>query len=319
MQKYIKKGETFKKENIEGLFYQAFLNTPVVTINNSVIMDLWQKKKVNNEDIQIIDFIFQSSICTKSQLEKFAKIKDISKIDDRLAKLSENLIINYFILTDERKFKAAFPADAERYYCMHVGGSVLLEQLGNYKAVCFEPGKVIQGAGKVIRHCAVTEISLLLLKAKGVDVEITPSPFFTVSTPGIAPRMLKSMSSYWLSFEGSSEHRTLILDTVFQDDRNFDMYDMLANYSQFLSSQLWKKYYGPLKKPPLLLIVVHSEETALKCANQFNVISKGRFNNYMFVTTESLSNIKDIPPYFSCLKYDPESQSLVPFNHYLFS
>lgn len=319
MKNYIKTGESLLNENIEGRFYQSFLNAPIVTVNESVIMEMWETRRIDDKDLEILEFLYQVSVCTKTQLEKFAKLKGISNLEKKLIKLSENLIINYFIFSDDRKFKGIFPSDAERYYCLHVGGAVLLNHLVEHRPIIFECGNVLSGSGKVIRQVATTEISLLLLSAKGTDVEITPSPFFTISTPGVLPRMVKSLASYWLNFEGSDENRVIILDAFFKTEKNFVKYDSLTNYSQLLVTQLWKKYYGSLKNSPLLFIIVQSEDVALECASQFNIISKGKFNNFMFVTTDSLIEIKDTPPYFSCLKYEPETKSLVPFNHYLFS
>lgn len=314
---YIKKNETLKEENLGVNLYQAFLRKPLINTNRSVIMELIENRKVDVLDVELLKFVYSVSTCSMVQLEKFAQMKGIKNLDARLPILLDNLLLNCFILVDDPKYKGAFPPDAETYFCIHSGGKQMLEKLSDIKLIDWESADQYFSFKKVIKLCAVAEITLRVMNMK-VKTEVTPFPRFRVSVQNTSGKSLSALSTYRIVL-GDDEEENVIVDTFFDSDNKFVCTENISLYSQLLATNTWKKYYGKVKNVPILFIITLTKESALDYAKTLNALSKGKSKRYMFITLDSISKASDTPPYFKCLKLDPDSMELVEFEHYLFS
>ena len=315
---YIKKGELYNGGEYDK-FKQHFFTAIDRIASMPMVMNKVASGIITSEDVDLVKFLYTVGCCTEEQLYHYAALNNIQDVKSRLDRMIFNLIINKFVCTDENR-TVSYPADACVFYCMHSGGQILLEQMADeIRVVDWNSGKCVMGARKLIKTCAIAEISLRVLCTTGVRTEVTPYPsavLFDKRTKEV--RHMSSLASYRYVFPDGTDD-ILLLDALFTYNHRYDVKQAIDTYVSFLTTGHWKKFYGKMEEAPKLLILVEDVENAEKIGEEFATVLKDKEVNIYFLPIKDLVNISDEPPYFPLLAYDSNEQRAVRKDCYFFS
>lgn len=296
-------------------YTQIFKQKPFITTNLTVMMELIYSGQVSPTDIKLLEFIYDSSFCTHDQVCRYADTLGISNVEDRLDFLISKVIINSFILCSD-KHHGKFPSDAAVFYTLHYGGYQILESESSQNCLIWEQGYQIRGFKMIIKHCLITEITLIVKSMSGIRTEVTADPKFKIYDNG-EHKLLSALATYRFEYPDNTDEY-LLVDTMIDTDKRFNRNEYINLYSCFLSSNYWKRFYGNMSEPPTLMIITTDATTALDISRVM-VVSARKYESFMFLTIDELSHASAEPPFFKCLQYDRENDCMVDFCHYLFS
>ena len=287
-------------------FEQAFFRNPFLTTDLSRTVALKTKGLIDNTDIKILSYIYETKFCTKSQLKRFADYSGIEEDDlnARLEVMFSNTIINKFGFVDEENYKGKLPDDIKVFYCLHDGGKHLLDNFSGEDYINWEAGMVVCHSKIVTKTLISSELYTQFLLASSPLVFHTRRPLYTIKSD-----RFWGGDDYCLS-KGETPYY-YICDTFLASEKANTVRNKLRSYESVFSSQIWKRYYVDGGQAPVLIFVTDDDTSAGALAGQIKTYF--RFPNGYLITTKSrlLSGV-NTPGAF--LYYNKEQDCLNPTN-----
>jgi len=305
--KYIKKGTPFIA--YPNGMHQIFLHNPKMQINKENTISLYVEKKVNDNDLKLIDFIWKAGFCVKEHIHRFALSHDIEYLDNALKILFENHLINKFYLCESKDVSNSVPADAEIIYCLAEGGRQLIENFCD-DYISWGVNKIAMSSNVISKTLIDTELHLdIIYNTKQYKVEHDKMPSYYVSQKNIT-----LSSHYRFALENGNFY--LITDVIRSTDDILKIRPRLQLINSLLGKQLWRRYYPDTQAVPMLILIVETDEHAYQIAQEIIQTTEIRPENFRITTNDRMK--RGISNADSFLEYDKDSEALYPTSIALF-
>lgn len=304
---YVKSGTPFM--SYPNKLRQVFLHNPKTQINKANTIALYVEEKIDDADIEIIEFIWKAAFSTKEQIHRFALANNIEYFDERMKKLFENHLFHKFYLCDDRHPAVKAPADAEMIYCLSEGGKQIIE---NYcdDFIIWGLNDISMTSNMIAKSLVDTELWLdITYGTNNLEVmEYSKHPIYYLTQKFIIS------SHYRFKLQDGSYY--MLVDIIRSQDEMLKIRPRLRQMHSLLAKQTWRKYYPDTNAVPMLIIVTETDAHAYQIAQEIAQTTDISADNYRLTTSERLrSGINNDD---SFLVYNKEEDALFPTSIGLF-
>lgn len=297
--KYVKEENTL---NIPEDFEQSFFKSPYITTDLTATVMLKSKGIVDNVDIKILYFLYETKFCTKDQIRRWAKYEGIEddELFDRLNMMFSNTIINKFGFVDEKNYKGQLPPDIKVFYCLHDGGKHLLDNFSGDDFIDWQAGYNVTHTKNVIKALVSAELYTQLYTSGAELVFHTRRPLFIIHVD-------RFFGGDTFCIRKDNETHYYICDTFLSSDRTSLVRNKLLNYESVVTTKIWRRNYRDYGTTPHLIFVTDDDNSAAILAGE---IGELKCNDFLVSTKDRL--LSGIGTNGSFLAFNKESNELYP-------
>ena len=313
-EKYIKVTNKIGERNRKTYFYEIFSSDNFAVIPKTPIMELKQSGDIDDVDVDMIDFVYRSRFCSKSQLERYCKYKGYENVENRIWNLLGSGIINSFFLSRINPRNAAVhkPADAKTFYCLKIGGKYILEEFSDRRFVDWEAGNNITQIKNIENQEIFNEILLDIMTS---GVKITNS--WMHPEYSLREKRGKPLGHLGITRTTEKEKEYLIFDVIRMEDNPDDVQRKILLWEEYLvKNKSWMKIFGASKKLPTLVLITDNDESAMSLARSIG--DSTQLNILLLTTFDRIEN-KKLNDVGKFLKYNRDDKTLYEVSYNLFS
>lgn len=262
------------KNNYEGFVFdsnlsQAFTNKPTTLVDEKNIIKLRSEKHITDSDMEIVKFLFNYRFVTSkilvTYLKKFNKTEEDIKKD--LSRLTKHRIVNSFALIDGSNFgsgvRPEIPYDALMFYCLDIGGRVLIGHFHNADTTGWYTTENMRGPEKVGKDLVTNQFLVQLINNcnffENDDNYFKLCPMFSLKKTRVVPNF-----EMRISVEG--EFKYYVGDIVRRYEFPKDFRDHLTKLDSIMVTNAWRKYFYDIDKPPTIFFICEDDSHALEVA-----------------------------------------------------
>jgi len=301
---YLKPGDIIPN-NLKQVFFYTI--SPYQKGSTHAVLNLLQKGKLSEDDLNIIRFLYENRVATLSLLGMQFPNISANKLQEHLEAMIPDRFINQFMLVDSTEKEHVFQKDALTFYTIDWNAVTLLSMLGNEEqARNWSASQLLMSSDKV-RKCLIAIEYKILIEKKLQSKTLSYHSF-----PVYVWDKRKTIIPYgeMILSDGKKQHSYIIdvfthYDFFLGDATGIS--EKLLRYSQFLGTT--SKFY--FAEEPVLIGLCDDIPTVQRAASLMN--SMGLMT--CRVTTLELAE-KDLET--SLVRYDAE-KGLVRTRNMLFS
>lgn len=299
---YIRQGTPFSSYAKKAKLKQCFLHSPRQEINVDNIIALYVDRKIDDDDLKLVEFIWRAEFSVMEQINRFALANNIEHVNERINHLFNTFILNKFFLYVPSGEKGKAPGDAEMIHCLTEGGKALIENyideyiVWNLHNLSVSPNIVSK---------ALIDTELMLDIKYGTSIKkmyYQKRPRFYLGKDEVF-----ALNSHYL-FDIEGKHFYMVTDVIGSTENSLRLRPRLKEIGMVFETQIWRKYYTDTSQTPLLLFVVDTDEDAEVLAKELTTITRILPENYRITTSERMK--KGIGTDESFIMYDKNTETL---------
>lgn len=303
---YLKKGEW----PIPVRMVQMFQYAPSATtsVSERKLAELYAKAIINNDDIEIVKFLYKFAMATPSQIMKALRLEDEEYLKQRMSKLIQYRVLNRFIFIDG--VETVIPSDALVVYTVDAGGALLLKHF-SMEEDCdnWRIDEILMSAVKVTKRLMVVDFYLRLREECPTRLRFFQiEPILSVNKVKVIPRFV-----FALEVDGVKKYfvgDVAVEEELMTPDGN-KMVNKIARFETLLSTSGWKKYFDD-EVEPVLIMISDIDNASLRLAK---AISATEIKQCRYTTAERIQ--KPLGEMGAFLKFD--TNELKPVRATIFS
>lgn len=299
---YIKHGTPFTSYSKRGKLNQCFLHNPKQVINVNNITALYLDHKIDDNDLELLRFIWQAQFSVQEQINRYSLAHNIGYVQERLENLFKNHIIHKFFLYSSDSEKGQLPGDAEIYFCLAEGGRHLIASyIDEY--IVWNLSNISLSGSMIARSLIDTELWLdVMFGAENLEVmEYQKAPRFYVNKDDIVLN-----SNYLFKVEGRNYY--MVTDVIGSTNEMLRLRPRIRLIGQIFESKIWRKYYPDTSMVPMLLFIVDTDEDAAALAKEVAMTTRIKPENFRLTTWDRMK--EGIGTDKSFIYYDNESKEI---------
>lgn len=264
---YIK--NNYKGYVFESNLSQAFVNKPTTLVDEKNIIKLRSEKHITDSDMEIVKFLFNYRFVTSgilmTYLKQFNKTEEEIKHD--LSRLTKHRIVNSFALMDTSSFgsgvRPEIPYDASLFYCLDIGGRVLIGHFHNADTTGWYTTENMRGPEKVGKDLVTNQFLVQLINDcnffENKNNYFKLNPMFSLNKMRVVP-------SFEMRISVNDEFKYYIGDVVRRYEFPKEFREHLSKLDSVMATNAWKKYFYDIDKPPTTFFICEDDSHALEVA-----------------------------------------------------
>ena len=296
--RYIRESEQYV--TVPDGYEQTFVNPNFATVSKNAVMKLKENGMIDNDDIEIVLFVYNMTVVTKEQVERYCKHRGIENGADRLDSLCQSACLNKFFLTTEPKYRGTMPADIMYFYCLQTGGTYLLKQFKCMDMLEWGQGDNLMCSRLVGKYVLSTEMYLEMLTAPKALIVYNKSPFY------VFPNYTLRAGAIYGFRASSGAMDYLQTDVIRSSEDILDVREKLRRYESLVTTKYWKRYYNDADNVPYLLLVTDNDDTAYSLAKE--ITTGTHIHKFLISTDERI--LRGVRSEGSVLEYDENNKVL---------
>lgn len=254
---YLKKNGTDYKED----FLQVFRNKPRTDVLNTEFLSKRQQKIINDAEMAIAKFIATVHVATYEEISKYINTlypgKSETTVLLMLNSLIKDRILNSFILCDAVSVSKV-PEDAEVFYCMDVGASILIQHFSDVEIGDWNVTDTYMEPVKVKKLVQAARFLANLYESKNLQTNpfnvCTVKPVYRLRRSTVSP----TFDIYTTAKDGTP--RFYVCDVVCKEQFPLSFASHINKMTSIFGTNAWKARYGVVDKPPCMIYILESED-----------------------------------------------------------
>ena len=297
--KYIR--ENAQYVTVPDGYEQTFVHPNFTTVSGNAIMKLKEDGTIDNDDIEIVAFVYGMRVVTKQQVVRFCQLKAIENGEERLESLCSIACLNKFFFTTETKYRGTMPADMMYFYCLQTGGTYLLKQFKCVEMLDWTQADNCMCSRLAGKYVLNAEIYLEMRLAPKALLLYDRNPFYMFTHYYLFGGAIYGFRAQ----NGSMEY--LQTDIIRTTEDIKDVKEKLRRYESLLVTKSWRRYYHDSEKAPTLVLFTDNDDAAYSLAKE--VYDSTKIRNLLVSTDERI--LRGIRSDGSFLIYDEEEDALL--------
>jgi len=308
---YIKNTDIIGQRETKRNYYQQFLKDNFSTVAKTPIMALVNNGTVDNEDIQIIEYIYTARFSTIDQIERFCDSRGIEETRSRITNLLGVGMINAFFIMGSGKpgNYIAKPSDAKLFYCLKQGGKYILDEYSDRLFIQWEAGDNLTSIKNIESQIMLNETYLDMITSKVQMISFEPKPVFSLREEFLR------CNAYYGFVDANGINEYMIFDTIRKEDNIDNIRKKIRMWEGLLCTRVWMRYFNDTKKIPMLVFITDNDDLAFTLAQ--NIVTGSKLNIFLITTFERIRN-RALGDDGRFIKYNKEDGKLYEISYNLF-
>lgn len=253
---------------------QMFQYAPSATtsVSERKLAELYAKSIINNEDIEVVKFLYKFAMATPAQIMKALNIENEDTLRQRMNRLIQYRVLNRFMFI--QGIETVIQTDAFIVYTIDAGGALLLKHF-SMEEDCdnWRIDEILMSAVKVTKRLLVVDFYLRLKEECPTRLRYFQiEPMYMTNKIKIIPRF-----TFCLEVEGNKLYfigDVAVEDELITPDGN-KMTNKIARFETFLTTGGWKKYFETDNMPALIMLS-DVDDAALRMAHVISATEIGQ-------------------------------------------
>lgn len=243
---------------------QIFMNKFTTTVSKNEVIKMYNEGKLTDKDLLVCEFLFNNRFATLYQINAMLRANGHTDLQSQRAfKLSQNRIINRFLLSEEEDVQ--FNDDSKMIYCLDIGGKYLLTHYSSLDTTEWLTSNNMMSQDIVENVLMANDVYIKLLttiKDKLVSFRILEER-----------RVGKQSTTIDFDFGIKLNEDTVkyyICNFFRESDMSKNFQNKAVKLESLITTNGWKKYYFGGENAPACFFVGESDSSALNIATQIN-------------------------------------------------